>query len=59
MEQLRAATEPTGMDVSVGFSTAMLGVVVGLGTIILILIIAGIIMQRRFLKKQRLRNRRN
>jgi hypothetical protein len=56
MEQLRAATEPTGNDVTVGSSAAMLGV--GLGTIIINLIIAGIAMQRHFLKKQRLRNRR-
>jgi hypothetical protein len=58
MQQLRAEPTPQGIDVTIGSSGAMLGVMVGLATLVIVLVIAGIVLQRRFNKKFVKRNRR-
>jgi hypothetical protein len=58
MEQLRAAAVPTDTSVDIRSSDAMIYVMVGLGTLVLILVIAGIVWQMQFKKKYRSRNRR-
>lgn len=58
MQQLRAETAPKDIDVTIGSSGAMLGVVAGVSTLVIILVITSIILQRRFNKKYMKRNRR-
>lgn len=58
MEQLRAATEPVDMNVTVGSSEIMVFVLVGLGALFGILLVVGIVLQRRVNKKRTVRNRR-
>jgi uncharacterized iron-regulated membrane protein len=58
MEQLRAESEPEDIEVTVGSSGAMLGVVAGLAALGIILVVAGFVLQRRFEKKHIKRNRR-
>jgi hypothetical protein len=58
MQQLRADPAPQDIDVTIGSSGGMLGVTVGLATLALILVVAGIVLQRRFNKKFIKRNRR-
>jgi uncharacterized iron-regulated membrane protein len=59
MDQLRAASEPQDVNVTLGSSEAMLGVVAGLAALGIILVVVGIVLQRRFNRKLRARNRRN
>jgi uncharacterized iron-regulated membrane protein len=50
--------EAENVNVTLGSSEAMLGVVAGLATLGVILVVVGIVLQRRFNRKHRARNRR-
>jgi hypothetical protein len=58
MEQLRSATVPMDTNGSIGSSATMIYVMAGLGTLVIILVVAGVIWQRQVNKKHRQRNRR-
>jgi hypothetical protein len=58
MEQLRAATVPTDLNVNIGSSGTMIYVIAGLAALVLILVIIGIVWQRKLDQKYRSRNRR-
>jgi uncharacterized iron-regulated membrane protein len=58
MQQLRAEPVPQDVDVTIGSSGPMIGVMAGLATLVVLLVVAGIVLQRRFNKKHVKRNRR-
>jgi hypothetical protein len=58
MEQLRADAVPDDIKVTVGSSEAMIGVIAGLVTLGVILVVVGVVLQRRYNKKRTKRNRR-
>ena len=58
MEQLRSATVPVDTNVNISSSGTMIYVMGGLAGLVLILVIIGIVWQRRLDRKYRSRNRR-
>ncbi|KDR19037.1 hypothetical protein L798_06392 [Zootermopsis nevadensis] len=57
-EQLRAVPESDNVEVTFGLSDAMIYVTAGLTTLVAIMVVAGIVLQRRFDSRRRARNRR-
>jgi hypothetical protein len=58
LEQLQADRVPDAVNVTLGSSEAMLGVMAGLVTLGIIMVVAGVVLQRRFNRKHLKRNRR-
>jgi hypothetical protein len=58
-QQLRADPAPESVNVTLGSSDAMLGVILGLAALGIILIVTGVVLQRRFSKKHKKHVKRN